>query len=76
MLFNCGYLTFYDGVFSDHRGLFMDIKASALFDRANPDTNKEVYKRFTTKQTHKCEKYVKKLESYIMDSKVDKKSMN
>ena len=70
---NCGYLPFYDGVFSDHRGSFIDIKTNALFNRVHPDTNKGVYKRFTTKQTHKCEKYVQKLESCILDSRVDKK---
>ena len=69
----CGYLPFYDGVFSDHRGSYIDLKASELFEKADPDTNKEIYKRFTTKQTKKCEKYIKKLEEYLDEAKINVK---
>ena len=50
----CGYLPFYEGIFTDHRGLYIDIRVEDIFHRALPDTNRDIYKRFTTSQVTKC----------------------
>ena len=68
-----GYLPFYEGYVSDHRALYVDIDAKELFTYAKPNTNLEIYKRFTTEKVAKCEKYVKGLEKYILESKIDTK---
>ena len=70
----CGYLPFYKGIFSDHRGLYIDIKAEDIFQRAAPDTNREIYKRFTTSQVVKCNKYISHLEKHITEAKLDTKT--
>ena len=66
----CGYLPFYQGIFSDHRAVYIDIKAEALFQRALPDTNRQIYKRFTTTQVTKCEKYLGMLDKYLEENNI------
>ena len=44
---HCGYMPFYEGIFTDHRGVYVDIKAEDIFHRATPVTNREIYERFT-----------------------------
>ena len=68
-----GYLPFYDGIFSDHRGSYIDIKSNLFFEKMKPDTNKTIYKRFNTSQVTKCEKYVQLLESFCEDAKIEGK---
>ena len=67
----CG--SFYHGIFSDHRAVYIDIKTTDLFQRAHPDTNRQIYKRFTTAQAIKCEKFIHTLEKHLSDNKIDKK---
>ena len=52
----------------------IDIKIKALFDRVEPDTTRETYKRFTTKQVNKCKKYVNQLEKYLAEAKIGTKT--
>ena len=66
----CGYLLFYHGIFSDHRGVYIDIKTEEIFQRALPDTNRQIYKRFTTNQIIKCERYISKLDRHLDESKI------
>ena len=68
-----GYLPFYEGYVSDHRALYIDIDAKQLFTNAKPNTNRDIYKRFTTDRVKKCEKYIKGLETYIREARVDTK---
>ena len=58
---SCGILPFYSVSASDHRPLYVDFKASTLFDETTPDTTNQTYRRFTTKNTYKCGKYIQHL---------------
>lgn len=64
------YLPFYEGYVSDHRGVHIDIDASALFTYAHPNANISTYKRFTTEKVKKCKKYIKSLEKQVKDAKI------
>ena len=72
-IIRCGYLPFYEGIFTDHRGVYIDIKTEDIFHRTLPDTNKEIYKRFTTSQVIKCEKYVSRLLQHIDEAQLETK---
>ena len=72
----CGYLPFYQGIFSDHRAMYVDINTEDLFQRTLPDTNRQIYKRFTTSQRAKCEKYISQLEKDAMEHKIPQKIDN
>ena len=69
----CGYLPFYKGIFSDHRGMYVDLDITALFNKAKPDTTKEIYKRFTTSQVKKCAKYIDNLVIHVKEAAIDRK---
>ena len=69
----CGYLSFYDGVFSDHRAAFMDLEADSILDRAEPDLTKEIFKRFNTSNVNKCEKYVNALHKHLEEARIEEK---
>ena len=69
----CGYLAFYDGIFSDHRGSYIDLKLKFLFDAQLQDVTKNTFKRFSTSQVLKCEKYINQLVSYIEEAKIVEK---
>ena len=67
------YQPFYHGIYSDHRGMFVDLDIKEIFNHVKGDTNKEIYRRFTTTQTPKWEKYVKKLEYYLEEANIGNK---
>ena len=69
----CGYLPFYEGIFSNHRAGYMDIEAEPILERAEPDLTKEIYKRFNTSNVNKCEKYVKSLLTHLEEAKIEEK---
>ena len=69
----CGYLPFYEGIFTDHRGIYIDINIEDIFHTAAPDTNREIYKQFTTSQVIKCEKYMNGLVHHVKEAKIDTK---
>ena len=68
------YQPFYHGIYSDHRGMFVDLDIKEIFNHVKGDTNKEIYRRFTTTQTPKWEKYVKKLEYYLEEANIGKQN--
>lgn len=70
---SCGYLAFYDGVFSDHRASYIDIKINFLFDRCQQDFCKETYKRFNTSNVKKCEKHISQLVEYLDEAQIEQK---
>ena len=65
-----GYAPFYFNFFTDHRGTFIDIDIESVFYCNRPDTNKPIYKRFTTIHVPKCLRYLKKLEELMEGSKI------
>ena len=67
-IIKCGYLPFYEGIFSDHRGMYVDLDIKAMFTQVNPDTNRDALKRFNTSQVKRCEKYVMRLEKYMVEA--------
>ena len=69
----CGYLPFYHGIFSDHRGMYIDIEAERIFRYAKPDVTRQIYKRFTTGQVKKCQKYIDELINLLKESKIPAK---
>ena len=69
----CGYLPFYKGIFSDHRGMYMDIDVKALFDKVRPDTNLEIYKNFTTSHVKNCKKYIDYMHAHIEEAAIERK---
>ena len=72
----CGYLPFYQGIFSDHRGMYVDLDTNVLFNKAKPDKTREIFKRFTTSQVPKCEKYINNLLNHIQEANIEKKIDN
>ena len=51
-----GILPFYSMSASDHRALYIDLKASVLFEEVKTDEIKHNLRRFTTKNVKKCQK--------------------
>ena len=72
-IIKCGYLPFYEGIFSDHRGMYVDLDTKAMFTQVNPDTNRDALKRFNTSQVKRCEKYVMRLEKYMVEASMSTK---
>ena len=72
-ILKCGYLPFYKGIMSDHRGMFVDLSVGELFDYVREDTNKDIYWRFKTTQVPKCKKYVETLENLLREAKIVEK---
>ena len=69
----CGYLPFYHGIFSDHRGMYVDLDIKAVFNKTKPDTTREIYKRFTTSQVDKCKKYINNLKILLQEAAIERK---
>ena len=69
-----GYLPFYEGIATNHRAVLMDLDTEYLFTNSNPDTNKLIFRGFTSDQTKKADKYLKKLEEEFKQSRVFKKA--
>ena len=69
-----GYLPFYEGVATDHRAVYIDIDAKYLFSNAQPDTNKTIFRRFTSEQPKKADKYLKRLEEELEKARVFQKA--
>ena len=68
-----GFAPFYTNFFTDHRGIYIDIDTEIIFTRTRPNTTKSTYKRFTTTNTRKCEKYLQKLEELFEEARIFKK---
>ena len=69
----CGMLPFYHGMPSDHCALYVDLNIDYLFTNAYVDIGIHTYKRFTTGQAKKCDKYLFLLEKYLEENRVIKK---
>ena len=65
-----GYAPFYYNFFTDHRGVFVDLDIESIFYSSRPDTNRPIYKRFTTLHVPKCTRYLKKLEELMENSRI------
>ena len=61
-IIRAGYLPFYYYFATDHRGGYVDINIDAVFGNIKPDTTRNIYRRFTTRNISKCNKYLQKLE--------------
>ena len=72
-ILQCGMLPFYDGNFSDHRALFCDIDHSYLFTNAHADTTRHIYRRFTTDNVDKTNKYLQQVEQKHEEARILKK---
>ena len=72
-LIRAGYAPFYFNFFTDHRGVFVDIDIETIFNCAQPDSTRQIYKRFTTRHVPKCTRYLKKLEELMEHDKIFKK---
>ena len=73
MVIRAGILPFYTLSASDHRAMYIDIDTQELFDNNKPDVTRQSFKRFTTKNVKKCDKYLHKLDQYFEQSKMYKK---
>ena len=69
----CGILPFYHGMPSDHRSFFADFDTDYLFTNAHANSTERNFKRFTTTQTKKCDRYLYNLESMMEESRIFKK---
>ena len=67
-----GYAPFYTNIYTDHRGIYVDLDTTKLFNSTRPDTTRSIYKRFTTQQIPKCNRYLKKLEELLEGAKMFK----
>ena len=65
-----GFAPFYTNIFTDHRGIYVDLDSTKLFNSTKPDTTKSIFKRFTTRHIPKCNRYLKKLEDLLENSKM------
>jgi ribonuclease HI len=66
-----GFAPFYYNFFTDHRGVFVDIDIDTIFNCKRPDTTKQIFKRFTTRQVPKCNRYLHKLEELFDMAKIN-----
>ena len=55
---SAGYLPFYYYFATDHRGGYIDLNIESIFGSIKPDTTRNKYKRFTTRNLSKCNKYL------------------
>ena len=65
-----GFAPFYTNIYTDHRGIYVDIDIKKLFNSTRPDTTRSIFKRFTTLQIPKCDRYLKKLEELLEETKM------
>ena len=65
-----GYLPFYLGNPSDHRGYYCDLDATILFDKVISDVTHPNFRTFNTNNTKKCNKYVHEMEKGLGDNKL------
>ena len=68
-----GILPFYSVSASDHRALYLDIRASSLFEEVKTDEMKHNLRRFTTKNVKKCDKYIENLTNLMVEAKMEDK---
>ena len=68
-----GYLPFYEGIATNHRAVFVDLDAEYLFTNTNQDTTKPMFRRFTTDQPKKADKYLKTLEEELEKARIFRK---
>ena len=68
-----GCLPFYSHFLTDHRGIYVDIDITTLFNKVYEDTTRSTYKRFTTASVQKCNIYLKELEDSMEKSRVFQK---
>ena len=66
----CGIIPFYEGMLSDHRAFYVDLKTDFLFTNAYVDSEKHSFKRFNTGQAKKCNKYLYTLERYLEENRI------
>jgi hypothetical protein len=66
-----GYAPFYYNFFTDHRGVFLDVNIDLIFNCKRPDTTRQIFKRFTTRQVPKCNRYLHKLDELFDNSKIN-----
>ena len=69
----CGILPFYSLGASDHRALYIDIATESLFEDETPDPTNHTFRRFTTKNTYKCNKYIEALTNLFKEAQIFKK---
>ena len=43
-----GFAPFYTNIYTDHRGIYLDLDIEKLFSSTRPDTTRSIFKRFTT----------------------------
>jgi hypothetical protein len=43
-----GFAPFYYNFFTDHRGVFIDLNIDLILNCKQPDTTRQIFKRFTT----------------------------
>ena len=68
-----GFAPFYTNIYTDHRGIYVDLDSNKLFNSTRPDTTRSIFKRFTTRHIPKCDRYLKKLEELLENAKMFKK---
>ena len=69
----CDILPFYHGMPSDHCSLYVDLDTEYLFTNTHVDRTNANYKRFTTSQPKKCNKYLHTLERLMEENRIFKK---
>ena len=73
IVFRSGMLPFYEGNFSDHRSLYVDIRYDLLFNPIKSDTTKQIYKRFTTENAKMTDQYLQEVVSLHEENRIFKK---
>ena len=69
----CGIIPFHHGMPLDHRAFYVDLNVERLFTNAYVSDGDSTFKRFTTNQTKKCDKYLYHLERYMEENRIFKK---
>ena len=70
----CGFIPFHHGMPSDHRALYMDLKTEYIFTNTHVEDGAPTFKRFTTNQAKKCDKYLFHLEAYLEETRISRKT--
>ena len=69
-ILRCGILPFYSLGASNHCPLYVDFDIATLFYGTLPDLTNHTFRRFTTKNTHKCKKYIEHLSRFVQEAKL------
>lgn len=72
-IFKCGYLNFDEGIPSDHRPVWADIKIKELFDRKYPSNPISNPRRLTLQDPRVVRKYTQDLKDYMRIHKIKEK---